>query len=142
MCSCYLGYQIALDNRTCTGKHIASNMISILMDIADQVPCAMFQPVDVNECAISNCSQICTNTIGSYMCGCYPGYQISSNNRTCVGKLLTENNQLTYGLMFYKAPPTIPSRYCLHNNTGDNHTLLLLALTSVALFYLVVLYLK
>ena len=23
VCSCYLGYQIALDNRTCTGKHIA-----------------------------------------------------------------------------------------------------------------------
>ena len=43
---------------------------------------------DADECAlgISGCNQICTNTIGSYVCSCYFGYQISLNNKTCVGK--------------------------------------------------------
>ena len=43
---------------------------------------------DINECAlgIHGCNQNGTNTNGSYMCSCYLGYQISSNNRTCVGK--------------------------------------------------------
>eukprot|EP00731_Ephydatia_muelleri_P016533 Em0009g957a len=41
---------------------------------------------DINECSLgtSGCAQICTNTIGSYVCSCYPGYQISFNNQTCV----------------------------------------------------------
>ena len=44
---------------------------------------------DIDECAlgISGCNQICTNTNGSYVCSCYLGYQISSNNKICVGKL-------------------------------------------------------
>ena len=46
---------------------------------------------DINECAlnISGCNQNCTNTIGSYFCSCYPGYEIKNDNRTCVGKELT-----------------------------------------------------
>ncbi|KAL5481924.1 hypothetical protein EMCRGX_G022199 [Ephydatia muelleri] len=41
--------------------------------------------IDINECTlgVSGCNQICTNTIGSYICSCNLGYQISSNNRTC-----------------------------------------------------------
>ena len=44
---------------------------------------------EINECAlgISGCNQYCTNTNRSYVCSCYLGYQISSNNRTCVGKI-------------------------------------------------------
>ena len=31
----------------------------------------------MNECATSNggCSQICTNLVGGFSCGCYTGYQ-------------------------------------------------------------------
>jgi len=31
---------------------------------------------DINECATrtSGCSQLCNNSIGSYTCGCNPGY--------------------------------------------------------------------
>ena len=49
------------------------------------------EQTDRDECAlgINGCSQICTNTNGSYTCSCYLGYQISSNNRTCVGKHIT-----------------------------------------------------
>ena len=49
---------------------------------------ATFIYTDVDECAlgISGCNQICTNTIGSYVCSCYHGYQTLSDNSTCVGK--------------------------------------------------------
>ena len=87
MCSCNPGYQIALNNRTCTGKHIASNMMVSFKQFT-------MQYVDMNECALGmhDCNQICTNTNGSYTCSCSPGYKISSNNRTCVGKPLIEIN--------------------------------------------------
>ena len=44
-------------------------------------------PIDINECAImnGNCSQICTNTNGSFMCSCNSGYQLNSNNQSCIG---------------------------------------------------------
>ena len=51
--------------------------------------CTTSQRTDIDECALgtSGCNQICTNTIGSYVCSCYLGYQISSNNSTtCAGK--------------------------------------------------------
>ena len=31
----------------------------------------------------SSCSQICTNTIGSYICSCRPGYVLDIDNRNC-----------------------------------------------------------
>ena len=36
----------------------------------------LFRFIDVNECAVNNggCDQLCTNTQGSYQCGCNPGY--------------------------------------------------------------------
>ena len=54
--------------------------------------------VDIDECAlgINGCNQICTNTIGSYVCSCYIGYQISSNRRTCMGK---KTYHLCYSLL-------------------------------------------
>ena len=51
---------------------------------------------DVNECD-SNvqqnlgmtlvCSTKCTNTIGSYICGCNTGFELKFDNHTCVKKL-------------------------------------------------------
>ena len=48
---------------------------------------------DIDECAlgITGCSQICTNTYGSYFCDCYLGYKISFNNQTCMGKHIASN---------------------------------------------------
>ena len=48
-----------------------------------------FIRADIDECAlgITVCSHICTNTYGSFLCDCYIGYKISSDNRTCVGEL-------------------------------------------------------
>lgn len=50
---------------------------------------------EVSECVFnSSCSQICTNTIGSYICSCRPGYILDIDNRNCNGMfcIRTYNN--------------------------------------------------
>ena len=44
-------------------------------------------PVDVDECAMERnvCTQTCTNTDGSFQCGCDPGYALDANGFTCRG---------------------------------------------------------
>ena len=42
--------------------------------------------VDVNECDDSLCDQICTNTHGSFTCGCGAGYRLNDDARTCSGE--------------------------------------------------------
>ena len=95
VCSCYVGYQISSDNRTCVGKkiyimsvHEAMTLYIIGNKCTCSFICTTSHHTDRDECAlgISGCNQYCTNTNGSYVCSCYVGYQISSNNRTCVGK--------------------------------------------------------
>ncbi len=42
-----------------------------------------FSSVDVDECStfrLNRCAHNCTNTLGSYMCSCLPGYRLT--NRT------------------------------------------------------------
>ena len=43
---------------------------------------------DVNECEASNggCGHICDNTDGSFTCSCRPGFKLSSDMLSCVGK--------------------------------------------------------
>ena len=43
---------------------------------------------DVDECSDENdgCSQTCTNTEGSYICGCNTGFVLDSNGATCNGE--------------------------------------------------------
>ena len=47
----------------------------------------LFQISDINECTLNTdgCSQGCTNTQGSYYCGCNSGYTLATNGRTCQG---------------------------------------------------------
>ena len=42
---------------------------------------------DVDECnnGTHNCFQICTNTNGSFTCGCKNGYQLDPDEVTCNG---------------------------------------------------------
>ena len=42
---------------------------------------------DIDECinGTHNCSQICTNTAGIFMCGCNEGYKLNFDNVTCNG---------------------------------------------------------
>ena len=42
---------------------------------------------DVNECDVDNggCSQRCTNTEGSFNCGCTDGYMLDVIGKICIG---------------------------------------------------------
>lgn len=50
----------------------------------------VFISIDINECIFSNgnCAQMCTNTIGSYVCSCDTGYILSGDGRTCAGNII------------------------------------------------------
>jgi hypothetical protein len=43
--------------------------------------------IDINECiaGTDNCDSVCSNTIGSYICSCSPGYRLHSDGATCQG---------------------------------------------------------
>ena len=43
---------------------------------------------DLNECLDQTdlCDQHCTNTPGSYVCDCNPGYELDPNRFTCIGE--------------------------------------------------------
>ncbi|KAJ1177039.1 hypothetical protein NDU88_002303 [Pleurodeles waltl] len=61
VCSCFHGYSLSKDGRSC---------------------------YDVDECSRSRspgpCQQQCRNSLGSYRCLCFHGYQIASNGRSCI----------------------------------------------------------
>ena len=43
---------------------------------------------DNDECSLGthNCIQTCTNTEGSFYCGCSTGFQLNSDGATCNGE--------------------------------------------------------
>jgi len=44
--------------------------------------------VDINECSgRNNCSDVCVNTAGGFYCTCKSGYELSSDQITCIGEL-------------------------------------------------------
>ncbi|KAF7226962.1 putative LOC107379532-like protein [Nothobranchius furzeri] len=53
---------------------------------------AQYQATDIDECSAPEpedgsgplCSQICLNTLGSYLCACHHGYELHSDQRTCM----------------------------------------------------------
>ena len=44
--------------------------------------------LDMNACnrGTAGCSQICNNTLGSYICSCNSGYTLDADNHTCNGE--------------------------------------------------------
>ena len=43
---------------------------------------------DIDECAgVNDCQQTCSNTQGSFECGCQHGFQLDDNGKTCTRKL-------------------------------------------------------
>ena len=55
-----------------------------------QISILTFPLKDVDECGedIDNCSQNCSDTLGSYQCICNDGYTLDSDEHTCNGLCL------------------------------------------------------
>ena len=82
-CSCLPGYILDIDGHTCNGKLILYHARMVIShDLWN------FIIIDVDECSSqdNNCTQICTNTIGSYQCACDVGYMLDMDGFTCSGK--------------------------------------------------------
>ena len=45
-------------------------------------------PADIDECSdgTDNCEQTCTNTPGSFVCGCFSGFSLDANGVNCTGR--------------------------------------------------------
>lgn len=82
-CSCMSGYSLQANGRTCIGM----NSHRFLIVMLDRIPYTSLL-TDINECANvnGNCAQVCTNTVGSYICSCVTGYELDADTRTCDGK--------------------------------------------------------
>jgi len=64
----------------------ACKAILVYCDII--VKLVMPSPVDIDECSVNNggCGDlICTNTPGSFECGCPPGLTVATDGITCTG---------------------------------------------------------
>ena len=49
----------------------------------------LYTYLDKDECLVGNggCSHVCTNTDGSYSCGCPHGWRLGLDGRTCEGNI-------------------------------------------------------
>ncbi|XP_060725393.1 complement C1r-A subcomponent-like [Tachysurus vachellii] len=55
---------------------------------------AFYQAKDRDECSsqVPPCTQICLNTMGSYLCACYHGFKLDADQRTCVREFYTKQD--------------------------------------------------
>lgn len=58
--------------------------------------------VDINECEFTthNCEQLCINTEGSFHCSCISGHSLSSDGRTCSGRIIQNEKDFNYAITF------------------------------------------
>ena len=63
----------------------------VLIALLTLTVCHVLSP-EINECSegTSGCDQFCSNTEGSFQCGCDNGFRLSGNGRTCNGMYVLE----------------------------------------------------
>ena len=88
-CGCNMGYVLNSDGATCVGEYYMkhTHVHTKKHNVYVQNHTYISNHVDVHECLDENggCSQICTNTIGSFICGCNNGYLLDADGTTCNG---------------------------------------------------------
>ena len=110
-CGCMAGYSLDLDNSTCTGECIPVSLFNLSIRHALASLCtvhvyihmrnvasflSIVSGVDINECERSehNCSQLCDNVPGGFVCGCEAGYSLQEDVVTCTGMLSCQSLSL------------------------------------------------
>ena len=83
-CSCIPGFVLDTDRRNCSGKAVKIRRIILLLWYN-------FHAADILECSdgTHSCTQICNNTVGSYHCQCFEGYQLNEDGFNCTGEPLS-----------------------------------------------------
>ncbi|XP_033096564.1 uncharacterized protein LOC117100841 [Anneissia japonica] len=112
-CDCFMGYDevdghckaLCVPDCGVGGTCISSNNCSCLSGFEGQ------QCEDVNECldGTSGCTQLCTNTDGSFTCDCYKGWTLNPDGRSC-----TANPCVDIGI------PIDGTRNCTGFTTGES----------------------
>ena len=91
---------IPLNGTTCMGKQTNQQMRIWSFTAKATVADHDFVPVviDINECATNNggCDQTCTNTDGSFTCGCMEGFTLSAEGFICDGNIFQTHTVLWY----------------------------------------------
>lgn len=93
MCSCFEGFRLTDDNKTCQ---------------------------DINECEDpSSCSQHCFNNRGSFWCKCVEGYKLESDVTRCkaAGKRKSRENRRLYYLV-----PALPVPEVWDSTSKNTHS--------------------
>ena len=63
----------------------STTIMSIFINITiPTYKCIIFTGIATNI-SLNDCSQICINTFGSFVCECNIGYQLSDDLKTCLG---------------------------------------------------------
>ncbi|KAL7987213.1 hypothetical protein Chor_006132, partial [Crotalus horridus] len=80
-CHCNAGFQLTPDNRTCAeSNEYAPNWFKKLSKCHI---CLVFF-LDINECETGNpCAQLCYNIVGSFLCQCNQGFELSPDRISC-----------------------------------------------------------
>ena len=88
-CSCENGYYLEQNNHTCAGMVLMKPNVSKYTQTAVLAynSSKVLAFLDVNECVAATCAGFCEeDEIGSYKCGCYAGYILHSDGRSCIGQ--------------------------------------------------------
>ena len=82
-CDCFIGYELESNMNNCSGILVTTQNFLV------NVPVEPLCYIDINECATGShtCQQQCTNSRGSFSCGCDQGYRLLSDMRSCQGNL-------------------------------------------------------
>ena len=88
--NCILTIELVMVRKTCINSNLYTCIVTIFVWLF-----YASHHTDLDECAlgISECNQICTNSIGSYVCSCHPGYRVSIDNKICLGMMIYLLNQ-------------------------------------------------
>ncbi|XP_051263035.1 uncharacterized protein LOC127367322 [Dicentrarchus labrax] len=92
---------------------------------------AQYQAIDIDECSAPEpadgsgplCSQICLNTLGSYLCSCHHGFELRSDQRTCVlscsGGIFDESEGHLFSPGYPNPPPhAVSCQYIISVESG------------------------